>query len=121
MSTLYVAPGVLGGEGVYSLVTEEGEVLYQHFCSSAGFAPGDLIERRPERKTECGARFGEYEVKFIDEPGGLTSDELLARNKKWMEEHVTADFDYEWGWASLVPDTEITHWLDNVPPLPEGK
>lgn len=80
MKLIIVSP-VNAGEGFYQLVTEEGEVLASHFCSSAGFAKGDLIEHRAERKTEYTKRFPEgYEVVFLEE-SGLTYDELLDRNQ----------------------------------------
>ena len=36
-------------DGIYYLITEEGEYLATHWCSSKLFAKGDLYERRPER------------------------------------------------------------------------
>ncbi len=44
----------------------------------------DLYEDRPERKEEWKKRFGEIEVKFIDDTD-ITQDELLKRNKTWYE------------------------------------
>ena len=68
------------------LVMETGEHLASHWCSHAGFAPGDLYYDRPERIKEWEKRFGEIEVKFIDEVD-ITSDELIERNKKWYEQY----------------------------------
>lgn len=43
----------------------EGTLLYDHLCSSNGFALGDLIARRPERITELKEKYGEFEVYAI--------------------------------------------------------
>ena len=66
------------------LVAETGEGLASHFCSHYGFAKGDLYSGRPERIKEYQERFGEVDVKFIDETD-LTEDELIERNKIWYE------------------------------------
>lgn len=48
------------GEGFYCLVTEAGEVLYDHFCSNRSFAVHDLIgDHRQDRREELNRRFGE--------------------------------------------------------------
>ena len=70
------------------VVAETGEHLASHFCSNYLFAPGDLYEGRPERKEEWGKRFGEIEIKFIDETD-ITIEELTKRNHKWYEENKT--------------------------------
>ena len=64
------------------LVAETGEHLASHLCSSAGFAYGDLYADRTERIKEWTERFGELEVKYIDETD-ITGEELVERNKKW--------------------------------------
>lgn len=86
MATLLViAPGSTCGDSVYSLlVAETGECLYQHLCSYAGFAYGDLYGRREERIKELADRFGEVEVKFIDK-AEIVEAELIARNHKFYE------------------------------------
>ncbi len=66
------------------LVAETGEGLASHLCSCAGFAYGDLYKHRPERIEEWTKRFGEIEVKYIDETD-LSIDELIERNKAWYE------------------------------------
>ena len=68
------------------VVAETGEGLASHYCSNYLFAIGDLYEDRPERKEEWTKRFGEIEVKFIDETD-ITNDELIKRNHKWYEEY----------------------------------
>ena len=68
----------------YILVAETGEALASHYCSSAGFAFGDLYDHRPERKKEWGKRFGSVIVKYIDETD-ITEKQILERNRKWAE------------------------------------
>lgn len=87
MSTLLVIyPGrdVMQDSVFNILVAETGEHIASHFCSNAGFAYGDLYARRPERIDEWKKRFGDFEVKYIDETD-ITPEELIARNKKWYE------------------------------------
>lgn len=67
------------------LVAETGEHLASHFCSHSGFAYNDLYGTRTKRKEEWANRFGELEVKFIDETD-ITEDELVKRNKAWYAE-----------------------------------
>ena len=83
---LVIVPGkYVTGDSVFSiLVAETGELLATHFCSNSGFAFGDLYENRPERKEKWGKRFGEIDVKYIDELD-LTVDELVERNNAWFE------------------------------------
>lgn len=74
--------GLQKGEGCYSLVAENGEGLYGHYCSNYGFAKGDLILDRPERQKECKEKYGEYEVLFLGDDE-MTPEELFSRNKKF--------------------------------------
>ena len=84
---LVIIPERGSGDGVYYLiVAETGEGLASHLCSASHFAIGDLYANRPERKEEFGKRFGEIEVKYIDETN-ISLDDLLERNKKFHEEH----------------------------------
>lgn len=53
------------GFGIY--VAKTGECLATHFCSNYSFAWSDLYARRTERINEWQNRFGDFEVKFIDE------------------------------------------------------
>lgn len=88
VTKLYIAgPGGNGigkGEGVYVLVSEEGETLYSHFCSSAGYAQDDLIGEtyRPDRWKECKEKFGDFEVLFLGEDD-MTNEELQKRYNNW--------------------------------------
>ena len=74
-------------DGLYFLITEEGEVLAEHWCSSKGFAKGDLYERRPERIEKYKERFGECECIYLGEDD-MTTDRLLELNKKYYKEHT---------------------------------
>lgn len=64
------------------LVAETGEHLASHFCSHYGFAESDLYSSRKERVDEYEKRFGEVEVKYIDETD-ITQEQLIERNKDW--------------------------------------
>lgn len=83
---LVIAPGTdVRQDCVFNLlVAETGEHLASHLCSHYGYAKSDLYEGRPERIKEFTERFGEIEVKYIDETD-ISEDELLSRNKKWFE------------------------------------
>jgi hypothetical protein len=65
------------------LVAETGEHLASHVCSNYRYAHHDLYQGRPERIEEWSKRFGEIEVKFINETD-ITEEELLRRNKEWF-------------------------------------
>ena len=73
-------------DGIYYLITEEGECLASHWCSSKWFAKGDLYERRPERIKEFTERFGEFTVDYLG-CDDMTMGRLIELNYKWAEEH----------------------------------
>ena len=84
---LVIAPSRKNGIGdtlFHLLVAETGEHLASHICSHYGFAEGDLFYNRPESIEQWKKRFGEIEVKFIDDTN-ITEDELLRRNKEWFD------------------------------------
>lgn len=82
---------ILGkGDAVYSLVTEDGEVLATHWCSSEGFAKGDLEANRPDRQKNWREKFGDYKVLFLGDDE-ITEEELLRRNQKQYEEDNKAN------------------------------
>ena len=85
---LVIAPGrdVLHDAVFSLLVAETGEFLASHLCSNASCAYGDLYGRRQERITEWEERFGDIEVRYIDETD-ITEEELVARNHKFVEEN----------------------------------
>ena len=79
--------GLHYGDGVYGLITEYGELLATHFCSSKFFAQSDLHDRRQERIETWKVKFPEgYEVVFLDK-SGFTMDQLVEANKKWWGEN----------------------------------
>lgn len=88
MELLVITPGtdVMQDCIFHLLVASTGEVLASHLCSHAGFAMSDLYSGRPERIEEFQKRFGEFEVKYIDETD-ITDDILLERNKVWAKEN----------------------------------
>lgn len=71
------------GEGIYTLVAEDGEGLCSHFCSHAGYAEHDLYKGRPERK-EMFDKKGITEFVWLED-SGVTSEELIKRNHKFHE------------------------------------
>jgi hypothetical protein len=81
---LVIAPGQdVKRDAVFKIfVAETGEHLASHLCSCAGFAYGDLYAHRPERIEKWTNRFGELEVKYIDQTD-ISKEQLLERNKKW--------------------------------------
>lgn len=83
---LVIAPGreQVTDSIFYLVVAETGESLCSHFCSNYLFAPNDLYYGRPERIEEFTKRFGEVEVKYIDETD-IGEDELIKRNMAWYE------------------------------------
>lgn len=72
------------------LVAETGEHLASHYCSHYLFAESDLYSGRPERIEEWRERFGEIEVKFINETD-ISQDELIKRNHKWYATKIKTD------------------------------
>ena len=57
--------GMKNIDGIYYLLTEEGEVLASHWCSNKSFAMRDLYSRRPVRKRMWTKRFGELTVDYL--------------------------------------------------------
>lgn len=74
-------------DGIYYLITEEGECLASHWCSSKWFAKGDLYERRPERIKEFTERFGECECLYLGEDD-MTFGKLIELNHKLAEKEA---------------------------------
>lgn len=72
-------------DGVYYLITEEGEVLASHLCSNKLYALGDLYTHRKERIKNFKDRFGDFSVDYLGNDE-MTWEELLRRNKKFYEE-----------------------------------
>lgn len=82
---LYILGPEGNGEGVYYLLTEEGEVLASHFCSHIGYASGDLEANRPERQKKWEKRFGKYKVLRLGDDE-MTEEKLLELNHKNFDE-----------------------------------
>lgn len=68
-------------DGIYYLITEEGECLASHWCSNSAYALADLYERRPERIAEFTNRFGEFEVSYLG-CDDMTMERLVELNCK---------------------------------------
>lgn len=79
---LYISGVENGGDGVYNILTEQGEHLASHYCSNAGYAKGDLESNRPERQKAWKERFGDYQVLWLGDDE-MTKEELLKRNKEF--------------------------------------
>lgn len=71
-------------DGIYSLISEQGEYLYEHWCSDRNYAEGDLVLRRPERIKELEDKFGMYELIHLGEDD-MTLDDLLKRYKEFYK------------------------------------
>ena len=74
--------GLQKGFGKYMLVTEYGEALYGHCCSSSAWASLDLINDRPDRVAYCQKRFGNYKVLYLGEDD-MTMEKISERNKNY--------------------------------------
>ena len=82
---LYIDGPDNGGEGAYHILTETGEHLASHYCSSRRFARGDLEQDRPERQKEWKERFGDYEVVMLGDDS-MTRDTLVKLNSAKSKE-----------------------------------
>ena len=82
---LYVVSGASDGvssiDGIYYLISEEGECLASHWCSSKYFAKGDLYEHRKERIEEFTERFGNVECLYLGEDD-MTVERIMELNKE---------------------------------------
>ena len=78
-------------DGVYYLITEEGERLASHWCSNRWYAEGDLYSRRPERIKEFTERFGELSVDYLG-CDTMTMGELIELNCKWQKERTEIEY-----------------------------
>jgi len=74
----------------YLVVAETGECLASHICSSSPYAMGDLYSNRPERIKSFGERFGEVEVKYIDETD-INEEDLFERNQQFAKENADCE------------------------------
>ena len=81
--------GVGRGEGLYTLIAEDGEFLANHLCSNAGYADSDLWKHRPERQKEWKEKFGEFEVIWLGDDE-MKLETLIERNKEWAKKDELA-------------------------------
>ena len=72
-------------DGLYVLVSEQGECLYSHVCSCRGYAKGDLVSRKPERIKQLEEKFGQFEIIHLGDDE-MTYDVLLERHKEFYKE-----------------------------------
>jgi hypothetical protein len=83
--------------GIYSIISEEGEVLASHLCSHIGFAFGDLTHDREKEKriSAWKERFGNdvdiLHLKYCKDPDIIETD-LINKNKIWEKNHPNGDF-----------------------------
>ena len=63
----------------YGLVSENGEILYTHFCSDKAYAFDDLYGKRPERQEELAKRFGTVEVESYRQVTGKLRSKCTKR------------------------------------------
>ena len=83
---LVIVPGNhVKSDCVFTILNSEtGEGLASHLCSNSSYAKSDLYNGRPERIKEWKEKFGDVEVKFINETN-INEDDLLKKNKEFHE------------------------------------
>lgn len=86
----YISGPPHDGEGVYDLLTEEGEHLASHYCSSKSFARGDLEARREERQKEWHEKYGDYEVVYLGDDS-MTREELIRLNHEFHSKELEGE------------------------------
>lgn len=90
---LYIYPGIFQvKDAQFVVITEEGEALYSHVCSSYTFAKGDLVDNKSERIAALNQKYGEggWTLRFIDEEGqaDITGDELWELNQLFYKDRT---------------------------------
>lgn len=72
------------GEGLYYLVSEEGELIDKWLSSNKYFAMTDLYTRNPRNQEYCKEKFGDdVEVLYLGQDG-MTNEKLKTLNKKFI-------------------------------------
>lgn len=90
--------------GTYYLITEKGEMIASHICSSKHFAYGDLYGTRDERKKAINEIFGKVEVEYF-ENSGMTMEALEKLNKEFNESgKPSADWSKEFASVRIETD-----------------
>lgn len=79
--------GIDNIDGVYFLITEEGELLASHICSNKSYALGDLYTHRKERIEKFEDKFGTFSVDYLGNDE-MTWKELLRRNEKFYKDII---------------------------------
>lgn len=81
---LYFVPPRRGVLGIYSLITEEGELLGSDFFEEKEFAFDCLVRKREKLLETLDKRFGKWTVLRIGEDA-VTREEILRRNKAYWK------------------------------------
>ena len=79
-----VDDGLGKGKGIYCLIAETGEELYNCYCSDIKFAKNDLLDSKPERKQNLRNRFGNYQVLYLGDDE-ITFEELARLDLERFE------------------------------------
>ena len=91
MMKLYIVSSTPTGtddiNGIYVLISEEGEFFAQHFCSSKNWAMDDLILHNWELQEKLDKRFGEnnWNVLYLGEDD-MTIQKLMELNDQFYKE-----------------------------------
>lgn len=91
MMKLYIVSSTPTGKGningMYVLISEEGEFFAQHFCSSKNWAMNDLILRNWELQEKLDNRFGvnNWNVLYLGEDD-MTIQKLMELNDQFYKE-----------------------------------
>jgi len=78
MKTLYIDGPTDGGEGLYTMLTEDGISLANHWCSHRNYALHDLA--RPDRLAHWTTVYGGVNVLFIGEDE-MSCERLMEKNR----------------------------------------
>ena len=89
MRKLYIFTTGNGGDGIYYAMSDSGYCFASHYCSGIGFAEGDLITNRPERKEMYEKHFGgerdkAFEVLVLEPPESPPEEVLALHEKGWI-------------------------------------
>lgn len=91
MVKLYIVSSTPTGQGdingLYVLISEEGEFFAQHFCSSKNWAMDDLILRNWELQEKLDNRFGRnnWEICYLGNDD-MTIQKLMELNDQFYKE-----------------------------------
>lgn len=97
---LYIVSSTPTGKGdingLYVLISEEGEFFAQHFCSSKEWAKNDLIFHNCSLQETLDKRFGEnnWNVRYLGEDD-MTIQKLMELNDQFYKEDESGAEDQE--------------------------